>query len=106
MTFFLFARSGCLFIPPEIGLDNFRILAHLMGRAIGDQLAPMKHEQTLAEGKDRFHFVTYDDESLTLLVDSGNEVPDRLAQFGMNAGERLIEDDQVRVKHEDATQFK
>src|SRR5207247_3605313 len=83
----------------QIGGEHVRVAANGTGRTIGDLLSRCQHEHPATERHDEVHVVLDDDEGHTLgieLVDHRLDAPDH---GGVDAGHRLVEQDQLRPRH-------
>ena len=80
----------------EVGGDHRRVALDLLRRPLGDDLAPIEHDDALAEAHDELH-VVFDDQERE--VEAGADVADHrhqlLGLLRVHPGGGLVEDEQV-----------
>src|SRR5215467_14404902 len=99
------AESAAAISQPRIGREYGRVFADVGRRAVGDLAPAGHHDEALREAQDRFHVVVDDDEGATGLVKL-LDAPDQLvAQMRVDAGERLVQEQDVGLQHQAAPQL-
>src|SRR6266581_985889 len=96
------AKSGvAISAPPaEVGVEHALVTLDLGGWALGDLDAPVHDEDPLAVVHDDVHVVLDDRDRLAHLLKPVDVVEQVLEQRPVDAGRRLVEQDQVRIGHE------
>src|SRR5215213_7927668 len=93
--------SSARMLSTEVGFDDLRVAADLLGRALGDDAALGEHQDAGAQRHDEFHVVLDDDERRAL---RGVDLAQALAQpgehGGIDAAGRLVEQHETRSGHE------
>src|SRR5688572_2765668 len=80
----------------EIGLDDGRIAHDVGGQAVGDAAAVVEDDQAVHELHDGVHRVLDDHHAHARIADAAHESGHRLHPVARQAGERLVEQDQIR----------
>src|SRR5262249_33793152 len=69
--------------------------------AVGDDAAGVQHDEPLAQTEHRAEIVLDEEDGAPLLPKSPHEVRNRLLQDWMDAGERLVENEGIRIQHQE-----
>src|ERR687897_2156198 len=85
----------------EIGVEHLRVALDLVRGAPRDRLTAREHEDRVAEAEHERHVVLDDQERLPIRVELADDVAHPLDQRRVDAARGLVEQDQLRVEHED-----
>ena len=92
------SRRDRSLLLPEVGLDDARVVAHLLRRALGDLLAVVEHGDLLGDAHDDLHVVLDEqDREVLLVAQLAHEVGQLRGLLRVHAGGRLVEQQQLRV---------
>src|SRR5882762_4475442 len=91
--------SGAL---PEIRLDDPGTRAHFLGRAFGDLLTVIQHDDALRDLHDDFHVVFDEEDRDSLAADVLDELHQLVLFLWIEAGRRLVEHQELGLGAERA----
>ena len=92
-------------LRPEAELDHLALdvaVDQLARRALGDDLRPVHDHEAVAELLGLVHVVRREDERHALLLQPVEPVPERVAGLGIEAGRRLVEEQELGARDERA----
>ena len=89
----------------EIGALHPGVVAQLVGRAGGDHLAPMDHRDGVGKAEQEAHVVLDQQDGASGAALAADDAGDRVAHDGMDASQRLVEQQQLGLHQELHRQF-
>src|SRR5207248_1347608 len=99
-------RSTSLMRHSEIGVEHRLVLAHLVGRAVGDLAPVVQHDHAVGDVHDHAHVVLDErDRRAELAVDVEDEAAHVLFLLDVHAGHGLVEEQQLRLGGQRARQL-
>ena len=84
----------------EVGLDDFRVLPHIVRRAVGDALAVVEHGDPVAQAHHQFDVVLDQQDGDACVADAADAVDQVLPLGGVHAGGGFVEKQQTRLGRE------
>src|SRR5882757_5559033 len=87
---------------PQVRVDDLRILADLGRPALGDLLAELQHHEPVAYAHDQPHVVLDEQHGHPVVADAPDQLEERVLFRRVEAGRRLVEAQQSRVRGERA----
>ena len=89
--------AGALVAHAEVGLDDRRVLLHVVGHAVGDALAVVEHGDPVAQAHDQLDVVLDQQDGDARVADAADAVHEVLALGRVHAGGGLVEQQQARL---------
>src|SRR5690349_5494746 len=89
----------------QIGFDHRGIPADRIDGALGDLLALVEHEDVVGKTIDRGEIMAYQHEGGAHLEQRLDLVDEELTERGIDAGKRLVEQDELGVEHHDTREL-
>jgi hypothetical protein len=86
----------------QIGVDDGAVGAHLIGRAIGDDLAVMQHDDPFRDAHHRLHIVLDEQNGHVGAVELDDEAREIGLLGRVHAGHRLVEQKQLGLERQGA----
>src|ERR1039457_7164027 len=87
-------------VAPEVRVENRRVGTHLGGRASYEVLALVHDRNDVTDLHDELHIVFHNEKGLTLRIERLNFLTDDVNERQVHPTSGLIEQDDVRVRHE------
>lgn len=93
-------------LPSKVRLNDLRVILDVGGRSFCNLTAVVQDVDPLAKVHYYLHVVLYDDEALALVPKLENKIEELVEQGPVDAGGRLIEEDDLGVEHENPDELK
>ena len=93
-------------VPSKVRLNDLRVILDVGGRSFCNLAAVVHDVDPLAKVHHYVHVVLDDDEALALVPKVENKIEELVKQGPVDAGGRLIEEDDLGVEHENPDELK